>query len=604
MAPSQSTGSIVLRNLLDQQSFLDILKYYVDVACSIAPTGQIKTWTAINQHQRLTTLFDLEKKHGLVRKMDEAGNPHFRKALQENRTVLGEYLDLGFYDFFTPLRHKGENLGMLTTGVFTLREWTPRRLEESWTKISGQAASPANPGFLEFVRIALETPFLEGETLRALQEACDLFARILSGEGKGRKNPARLGELKLKVFSKHFPHGFWLDWALGLPSRYVMPSWSRSVEEWDWVRQEIGIQRIPTTVMAAIPLRTFGTKGDTVDDMLRVHRFQTRAFQFAKSLPQTVAGNLENYGVVFVTSADVSKNRLQRKAQIEETARKIHRFAKEVLEGPALVGVGETVAPGQPLKESYRQAVLSLHVGRKSGKEVVFFTAGREKAEEGIGELRRLLLELSRQFAAASFSDMEILRDGFLKQVLMLSFQSPEEIRWHLRYALIQIVEASRKRSDLLEREANELYESLVKTLEKAVTTQEMVLVFQEALRSLSQPGERPSALRAAYSIDKTREYIDDHFQEPMRISRLARMAKISTATFSRRFKKLTGTGLEAYLQNRRLEEAGKLLKAGTLPVSKVAHECGFKSVPHFIQVFRRKTGLPPQKFRRKFQGD
>jgi transcriptional regulator GlxA family with amidase domain len=95
---------------------------------------------------------------------------------------------------------------------------------------------------------------------------------------------------------------------------------------------------------------------------------------------------------------------------------------------------------------------------------------------------------------------------------------------------------------------------------------------------------------------------MDRHFKEPLRIAQLSKMAGVSVSTFSRRFKKLTGLGLEAYLQKRRLDEAKRLLKATRLPVFRIAKDCGFKSNPYFVQLFRSKNGYPPQTFRKNLQ--
>jgi transcriptional regulator GlxA family with amidase domain len=102
--------------------------------------------------------------------------------------------------------------------------------------------------------------------------------------------------------------------------------------------------------------------------------------------------------------------------------------------------------------------------------------------------------------------------------------------------------------------------------------------------------------------MEKVLGYVEKHFREQVRISDLARMAGVSTATFSRRFKKMTGTGLEDYLQTRRIEEAKFLLKIGNLSGTRIGQDCGFKSKSHFVDLFKKKTGLTPQKYREKFQ--
>ncbi len=59
--------------------------------------------------------------------------------------------------------------------------------------------------------------------------------------------------------------------------------------------------------------------------------------------------------------------------------------------------------------------------------------------------------------------------------------------------------------------------------------------------------------------------------------------------------------GLEAYLQNLRMEEAKRLLKTGNLPIYQIGLDCGFKSRTYFSSLFRKKTGLTPARFRHKF---
>ena len=588
---------VLLQKILELEHYFSILKVYIDLNSSIVTPSN---WLVVNYHQRVRTMFDLEKKYGWNRKVSEKDNPHFRKAVQEGKPVLGEYL--GLYDLFVPIHREGEFQGMILTGLFSTEEWSTPLLQKVWQSLTGQSPSSENPAYMEFVRIALETPVLEGSVFSAFQEATVLFAQLLSGEARGTAAVKRFDEMIGETFSKKLPHGFWLDWALGRPSRQVMPAWSREVQEMEWVRREIGITRVPTTVITVIPQMPSGRKRDQAAEALQVHRFQKACFAYGRTLPQTVGGKLENYGAVFLTSTDPSKSRLQRRVQIEETARLIQRFATKEIGGPVLMGIGETVSPGEPLNRSYRQAVLALHVGRHSGKELVFYHPEKQREAEGLTEIRGLLTDLGRQFTSATFADLEPSRDRFLEKVLTLSFRDPEEIRWHLQYALIYIMEAVRQRSDLRDKEAEFLHQNLAKTLEAAITTQDLVLAFREALAKLSERTGGLDGLKATYSIERVRDHIDGHFKESLGIQKLAKIAGVSASTFSRRFKKLTGVGLESYLQERRLEEAKRLLRTGSLPVHQISRQCGFRSNSYFIQLFGKKTGLSPQRYRKKFQ--
>jgi AraC-like DNA-binding protein len=266
------------------------------------------------------------------------------------------------------------------------------------------------------------------------------------------------------------------------------------------------------------------------------------------------------------------------------------------------VGIGGTVAPGESLNESYRQAVLALHLGRGAGKEVVFFSPFRAEKSEGLPEVMRQLENLRRTVETASFADLEAALDGFLKQVLTLSMHNPEEIRWHLQYGLIRMKDAVEKRLETGKGEAARLHESLVFSLEKAGTTQEMILTFKDALGKLLDLAQGGGAQMAVFSIEKVRDYLAEHFRERLRVVKLARLAGVSPSTLSRYFKKTMGVGLEYYLQELRLEETKRLLKTGSLPVAQIARACGFKTGSHFAHFFREKTGQSPNQFREKYQ--
>lgn len=81
-------------------------------------------------------------------------------------------------------------------------------------------------------------------------------------------------------------------------------------------------------------------------------------------------------------------------------------------------------------------------------------------------------------------------------------------------------------------------------------------------------------------------------------VEELAHHAGFSSAQFRRRFHAATGTTPKEYLSRIRVEKARFLLETTDLPVRVVAAQCGFSSVPHFIQMFEQKTGWSPARYR------
>ncbi len=575
--------------------FHGIIHYYVDLNCFLIGPSLPSHWRSLNRRIRTLSFFELEKKYSNLKAKGKYLEACVNQSKRERKSICGTFL--GFRDMIVPVFKKKEVLGFLVAGAFADHELTESDVLNCWKRLTKREATTASADFQELTRTLLDIPVLNETLQKAYQETLELFAEILAGEKELQPIHSRLKHLMRNVFSEKLPHSFFINWALGQPTSESLPSWSREIEGWEWIREEIGITRIPTTVIAVIP-RVLNRPPDSLAAALQIYRFQRHSFHFSKTLKETLGGKLENYGVVFITSADPALSWLQRRKQIQVTAEKIHQFAVKELGGPALVGIGETVSRGETLGESYRQAVLALHLGRKSEKSIVFFSPGPPEKGESILELERHLLELKRLFETVSYSGFEVVLDGYLKQVLSISFQNPEEIRWHFQYGLLQVAEAARAGFAMGEKDALTMRETMARNLEKAGTTQEMVLAFKESLHQIMESVRGKANLKASLSVEKIREYLGEHFKEPLNLGGLGKLSGLSISTLSRRFKKATGAGLEAHLQQLRLEEGKRLLKIGGLPIARIALQCGFKSASHFSRLFKEKTGQSPQDYR------
>lgn len=53
------------------------------------------------------------------------------------------------------------------------------------------------------------------------------------------------------------------------------------------------------------------------------------------------------------------------------------------------------------------------------------------------------------------------------------------------------------------------------------------------------------------------------------------------------------------YLIHYRIEQAKRLLREKTDPVTQIAFQCGFQSSAYFTKVFRQQQGMTPKEFRR-----
>ena len=99
--------------------------------------------------------------------------------------------------------------------------------------------------------------------------------------------------------------------------------------------------------------------------------------------------------------------------------------------------------------------------------------------------------------------------------------------------------------------------------------------------------------------VRKTLACIDADLAGDLSLSALADMQNISPGYLSTLFKKEVGQTLTDYVNSRRVEQAARMLRSGTLQVQTVAQYCGIPDVNYFSKLFKRYIGVSPKEFRR-----
>lgn len=93
--------------------------------------------------------------------------------------------------------------------------------------------------------------------------------------------------------------------------------------------------------------------------------------------------------------------------------------------------------------------------------------------------------------------------------------------------------------------------------------------------------------------------WANERFKEIIMLDDWAKAAGMNTIYFGRIFKRETGQRPMEWLNERRLQQAARLLEQTSRTIQQIAEECGFSCPFYFTRVFRKRFGSAPSKYRK-----
>ncbi len=111
------------------------------------------------------------------------------------------------------------------------------------------------------------------------------------------------------------------------------------------------------------------------------------------------------------------------------------------------------------------------------------------------------------------------------------------------------------------------------------------------------KPSER--TLRNGERIKRMLQYIQEHFDEPLTLARIAKSASLSENECLRCFRSMLGSTPIRYVKQLRIQKAAELLASTDRKISEIAAECGFQEMSYFAKTFRELRGSTPSEFRK-----
>jgi transcriptional regulator GlxA family with amidase domain len=112
-----------------------------------------------------------------------------------------------------------------------------------------------------------------------------------------------------------------------------------------------------------------------------------------------------------------------------------------------------------------------------------------------------------------------------------------------------------------------------------------------------------PQAQQSDAVIGACQSWIAENYACANPVARMVDHTGLNARTFARRFREATGYQPMDYVHAIRVEESKQLLETDSSSIEEIGHLVGYEDPGSFRRLFKRKAGLTPAAYRRKFAG-
>lgn len=108
----------------------------------------------------------------------------------------------------------------------------------------------------------------------------------------------------------------------------------------------------------------------------------------------------------------------------------------------------------------------------------------------------------------------------------------------------------------------------------------------------------KQSSGKALATFERVRNFIDNHYDQPINRESLAKTFHVHPNYLSTLFSENSGQSVRRYIESRRMTVAKDTLKNTDITIKEIADLAGFSSVVYFVRRFRELEGVPPGQYR------
>ena len=132
--------------------------------------------------------------------------------------------------------------------------------------------------------------------------------------------------------------------------------------------------------------------------------------------------------------------------------------------------------------------------------------------------------------------------------------------------------------------------------------TNDIFRLLREGIRQQIQSLKEEKSRKETRPITEAKRYIQQHYQEALRLEDVSSAVGFNATYFSALFKKETGQNFMDYLTELRINKSKELLCADGLSIQDVAEMVGYRDLKYFSRLFKKTTGVSPSDYKKLYK--
>ena len=143
-----------------------------------------------------------------------------------------------------------------------------------------------------------------------------------------------------------------------------------------------------------------------------------------------------------------------------------------------------------------------------------------------------------------------------------------------------------------------DIYLQYCDAIEQYATLKTLILFTVDFIRKLL-PSMNNTASQENRQIQAAKAYIQEHYNENLKLEDVAEQIYLAPSYFGVLFKKEVGESFSSYLTSVRMEKAKELLSDIRYNIAEIANEVGYQDKRYFSKLFKEQVGVTPKEYRK-----